>query len=93
MKNFLKNNDIIVNIQNMPKNILAIYVEILDKPCIVINDILHSDMYEFMCYSCLYFKDKTVGKITVSDLENKDFEPFEYARKEMKKNCIATNIV
>ena len=92
---YIRKHDIFVKNENLPKNILAFYVEINNKPYIVMNDILHSDMHEFIYYACLYFNKHNykVGKITVFDLENKDFEPFKYARKEMKRKCTMKNIV
>ena len=95
MTKLFKKHDIFVKNENLPKNILAFYIKINNQPYIVMNDILHNDMHEFIYYSCLYFNNNNydVGKITVFDLENKDFEPFKYARKEMKKNCTVKNIV
>lgn len=95
MTNFLKKHNIFVKNENLPKNILAFYINVNNQPYIVMNNILHSDMHEFVLYSCLYYKNNNyhVGKVTVFDLENRDFEPFKYARKEMKRNCIAKNIV
>ena len=82
-----KKHNIIVKLENMPKNILGIYIEVFDKPYIILNEILHSDMHNFVFYSCLYFQGKEVsGKITFNDLENTNFEPFHYARKKLKKN-------
>lgn len=96
MINFLKKHNIFVKKENLPKNILAFYIEINNQPHIILNDILHKEMYDFMLYSCLYYKNNGyhVGKITIFDLEDKEFKPFLYARKELKKNCIAQrNIV
>ena len=95
MTKFFKKHNIFVKIENLPKNILAFYIEINNQPHIVMNDILYTNMHDFMFYSCLYFKENgyNVGKITIFDLEDKNFEPFRYARKEMKKNCIVKNIV
>ena len=90
MTKYLNKFNIIVKKEYLPKNILAFYAEINNKPYVVMNDILHTDMHDFMFYSCLYFKENgcNVGKITIFDLKNKDFEPFMYARKELKKNCL-----
>ena len=86
LKILSEKHNLIVKLENMPKNILGIYIEVFDKPHIILNDILHSDMYDFIFYSCLYFKDKEIaGKITMQDLEKKDFMPLIYARKMSDK--------
>lgn len=78
--------NIIVKLESMPKNILGIYIEVFDRPYIILNDILHSDMHNFIFYSCLYFKGKEIaGKIIMQDLEKKDYAPFIYARKMSEK--------
>lgn len=82
-----KKHNIIVKLENMPKNILGIYIEVFNKPYIILNEILHSDKHEFIFHSCLYFKGKeNVGKITIQDLEKKDYIPFIYARKMSDKH-------
>jgi len=82
-----KKHNIIVKLENLPKNILAFYIKINETPYIVLNDILHADMHDFIVYSCCYFHNKGItGKITFNDLENTNFEPFHYARKKLKKN-------
>lgn len=79
--------DITVKIEDLPKSILGIYIKVNETPYILINEILHGDMHDFMVYACCYFHDKGItGKITFNDLENTNFEPFEYARKRLKKN-------
>lgn len=79
-------NDITVKFENMPSSILGFYVEINNKPYIVLNDILHTDMHDFIYHACYYYKDKTyVGKITIADMEKDNFEPFIYARKMCEK--------
>lgn len=86
MLNLSKKHNIIVKLENMPKNILGIYIEVFNKPYIILNEILHSDMHNFIFYSCLYFQGKEVaGKITMQDLEKKDYMPFIYARKMSDK--------
>lgn len=91
MINFLKKHNIFVKKENLPKNILAFYINVNNQPHIVMNNILHSDMDDFMIHACLYYKKNGhhVGKITVFDLEDKEFKPFLYARKELKNKCIA----
>lgn len=80
-------NDITVKFENMPSSILGFYVEINNKPYIVLNDILHADMHDFIYHACYYFKDKSyVGKITIADMEKDNFEPFIYARKMVGHN-------
>ena len=90
MTKYLNKFNIIVKKEYLPKNILAFYVEINNKPCVVMNNILHTDMHDFMFYSCLYFKENgcNVGKILILNWKIRDFEPFIYARKELKKNCL-----
>ncbi len=87
MTKLFKKHNIFLKNENLPKNILAFYIKIDNRPYIVMNNILHTDMHDFIFYSCLYFHNNNynVAKITVFDLENRDFEPFMYARKEMKK--------
>ena len=81
-----KKFNINIKFENMPSSILGIYVKVLDKPYIILNEILHKDMHEFIFHACYYFKDRyDVGKITVSDLEKQDFMPFIYARKMSDK--------
>lgn len=81
-----KKFNINIKFENMPSSILGIYVKVLDKPYIILNEMLHKDMHEFIFYACYYFKDKyEVGKITVSDLEKQDFVPIMYARKMSDK--------
>lgn len=82
-----KKHNITVKLENLPKNILGIYIKVNETPYILINEILHGDMHDFMIYACYYYHNKeTAGKITFNDLENTNFEPFEYARKKLKKN-------
>ena len=82
MKQLSKKFNINVKFENMPSSILGVYINVFNKPYIILNDILHTDMHEFIFHSCYYFKDRQeVGKITVSDLEKEDFMPFIYARK------------
>jgi hypothetical protein len=82
-----KDYDVNVRFENMPNSILGVFVEVFDKPYIVLNDILHTDMHDFITYACCYFHNKGItGKITFNDLENTNFEPFHYARKKLKKN-------
>jgi hypothetical protein len=79
-------NDITVKFENMPNSILGVYVEVFDKPYIILNEILHSDMHDFIFLACYWFKGKeTAGKITLKDLESKDFMPLIYARKMSDK--------
>lgn len=86
MKKISKKHNITVKFENMPSSILGIYIKVFDKPYIILNEILHSDMHEFIFHACYYFKDRyDVGKITVSDLEKQDFMPFIYARKMSDK--------
>lgn len=82
MNQLSKKFNINIKFENMPSSILGIYIEVFNKPYIILNDILHKDMHEFIFHACYYFKDSyKVGKITVSDLEKEDFIPFIYARK------------
>ena len=87
MKKTSKKHNIILKFENMPKNILGIYINVLGKPHILLNEILHEEMHEFLFYSCLYFKEENVGKITMSDLENKNYAPFIFARERMR-DCL-----
>ena len=81
-----KKFNITVKFENMPNSILGVYINVFNKPHIILNDILHEDMHEFIFYACYYFKDKyDTGKITVSDLEKQDFVPIMYARKMSDK--------
>lgn len=88
MNKISKNYNITVKFEDMPKSILGFYVDVLGKPHILLNEILHEDMHEFIFYSCLYFKDKNVGKISMSDLENVNYEPFAYARRRMRDKIV-----
>jgi hypothetical protein len=82
-----KKLNIIIKIEDLPKSILGIYIKVNETPYILINEILHGDMHDFMVYACCYFHNKDItGKITFNDLENTNFEPFHYARKKLKKN-------
>ena len=84
-----KKYNITVRLEDMPKNILGIYIEVFDKPYIILNDMLHSEMHDFIFYSCLYFKGKeTAGKITMQNMEQKDFMPFIFANKMREKYVI-----
>ena len=79
-------NDITVKFENMPSSILGVYAEVFDKPYIILNNILHSDMHDFIFHACYWFKGKEVaGKITLKDLETKGFMPVIYARKMCDK--------
>lgn len=81
-----KKNNITVKFENMPNSILGVYVEVFDKPYIILNDILHTDMHNFIFHACYWFKGKEVaGKITLKDLEKTDFMPILYARKMSDK--------
>ena len=88
MKKFSKKHNIIVKFEEMPKNILGFYINVLGTPHILLNEILHKEMHEFIFYSCLYFQNENVGKITMSDLENKNYEPFVYAREKMRDRLV-----
>jgi len=86
MQKLSKKNNITVKFENMPNSILGIYVEVFEKPYIILNDILHSDMHDFIFLACYWFKGKeTVGKITMKHLESRDFMPIIYARKMCDK--------
>lgn len=86
MLNLSKKFNITVKFENMPNSILGVYIKVFNKPYIILNEILHKDMHEFIFYACHYFKDKCdTGKITVSDLEKQDFLPTIYARKMSDK--------
>lgn len=81
-----KDYDVNVRFENMPNSILGIFVEVFDKPYIVLNDILHTDMHEFIFHACYWFKGKEcAGKITIKDLESSEFMPLIYARKMCDK--------
>ena len=81
-----KDYDVSVRFENMPNSILGIFVEVFDKPYIILNDILHPDMHEFIFHACYWFKGKEcAGKITMKDLETPDFMPLIYARKMSDK--------
>lgn len=86
MTKLSKKTDIIVKFESMPNSILGVYVEVFDKPYIILNNILHSDMHDFIFHACYWFKGKEVaGKITLKDLETKGFMPIIYARKMCEK--------
>ena len=86
MTKLSKKYDITVKFENMPSSILGFYVKVHNTPYIVLNDILHTDMHDFIFHACYYFKDRyEVGKITIADMEKDDFEPFIYARKMSDK--------
>lgn len=81
-----KKYDVNVRFENMPNSILGVYVEVFDKPYIILNDILHTDMHEFIFHACYWYKGKEyAGKITIKDLESVDFMPTIYARKMCEK--------
>lgn len=81
-----KDYDVNIRFENMPNSILGIFVEVFDKPYIVLNDILHTDMHEFIFHACYWFKGKEcAGKITLKDLESSEFMPLIYARKMSDK--------
>lgn len=88
MQSLSKKYNVIVRFEALPKSILGIYINVLGKPHILLNEILHSDMHDFMFYSCLYFEEQNVGKITMSDLEDKNYEPFIYARQKMRDKLV-----
>lgn len=83
MKELSKKHNITVKFEDLPKTILGIYIEVLEQPYIILNEILHSEMHKFMFYACMFFKNEGLGKITIADLEKKDFMPFIYAREQM----------
>ena len=81
-----KKYEVNVRFENMPNSILGVFVEVFDKPHIVLNDILHTDMHEFIFHACYWFKGKEyAGKITMKDLGTPDFLPLIYARKMCDK--------
>ena len=86
MFNLSKKYNIIVKIEKLPTSILGVYINVFDKPHILINEIVHKDTYEFMFYSCMYYQDKGVGKITVNDMSNIDNEAFKFARNKLNRN-------
>lgn len=81
MKELSKKYNITVKFEDLPKAILGLHINVLGTPYILINEMLHSDMHKFIFFSCHYFKEQGLGKIMMSDLENRDYEPFVYARK------------
>lgn len=89
MNTLSKKHNITVGFQNMPNAILGVYVEIFKKPYILLNTMLNANMHEFIFYACLYFQEnEKVGKITVNDLENKNYKPFIYAREKMRDKLV-----
>ena len=84
LKLFEKYN-VTVKFENMPSSILGVYVEVFNTPYIILNEILHTDMHDFIFHACYYFKGRDVGKITIADMEKDNFEPFIYARKMCEK--------
>lgn len=85
MNELSKKYNITVKFEDLPKSVLGLFIDVLGTPYIVINEMLHSDMHKFMFYSCLHFKKQGLGKIMITDLEKKDYEPFVYARNQLRE--------
>lgn len=89
MYSLSKKYNTIVKIEKMPTSILGIYINVFDTPHILINEIVHEDTHKFMFYSCLYFQNKGVGKITVDDMSNVNNEAFIFARNKLNRTDCA----
>lgn len=80
-----KKYGVVVKIEKLPSSILGIYLNVFDKPHILINEIVHKDTYEFMFYACLYYKEKGIGKITVNNMSDINNEAFVFARNKLNR--------